>query len=188
MTFPDRPVHIVGIAGSLRQGSINRAVLRAAARVAPAGAVVEPFEIRDIPVYDEDVRRAGQPPGVAALWNAVRAADGVLFVTPEYNQGLPGVMKNVIDWLSRPPAESPWDGKPAGLIGATDGPWGTLRAQQQLRLALAAVGALPIARPVLALAHADKLLGPDGEVADATTLERLAAYVSALEAWIRRLG
>ncbi len=115
------PVHVLGIAGSLRKGSLNRALLRAAIKRAPAGMTLSAFDLDEVPLYNGDVEAAGDPPGVAALKQAIAAADGVLFVTPEYNHGVPGVMKNAIDWASRPPRAAPLGGKPVGIIGASPG-------------------------------------------------------------------
>jgi chromate reductase len=181
-------VRILGIAGSLREGSLNRALLRAAVRTAAPDVLLEPADLRGIPVYDADLQRSNEPEQVRLLKAAVRAADAVLFSTPEYNHGLPGVLKNAIDWVSRPPAESPWEGKPVAMMGASDGPWGTVRAQQQLRLAMASVGALAMVRPQLMVAQADRILDPAGEFSDEATLRRVAAHVAALAAWARRLG
>src|ERR1700738_3936359 len=97
------PVRVVGLAGSLRQGSYNRALLRAAQERAPQGMTIEIFDLLTVPLYNGDVEAGGDPVGVAAMKAAIRAADSVLFVTPEYNHGVPGVMKNAVDWASRPP-------------------------------------------------------------------------------------
>src|SRR5690606_18294913 len=113
--------------GSLREGSYNRALLRAAAELAPEGMTIDTFDLRQVPLYNGDVEAAGDPPGVAALKQAIRDADGVLFATPEYNHGVPGVMKNAVDWASRPPRAAALQGKPVALIGASPGITGTAR-------------------------------------------------------------
>ena len=122
---------IIGIAGSLRAGSFNQALLRAAAELAPAGCEVEIASIRDIPLYDGDVEARGVPAPVTALKDRIAAADALLLVTPEYNNSLPGVLKNAIDWLSRPPADIKrvFGGRPVGLIGATPSSGGTRLSQ-----------------------------------------------------------
>src|SRR5690349_1227572 len=122
---------IVGIAGSLRKGSFNAALLRAAARSMPAGSTLEQATIAGIPLYDADVEAQGIPPLVAALKDRVAAADGLLLVTPEYNNSIPGVLKNAIDWLSRPDADIPrvFGGKRVALIGASPGGFGTILSQ-----------------------------------------------------------
>jgi NAD(P)H-dependent FMN reductase len=123
---------ILALPGSLRAGSWNAALARAAAAVAPPGVTVDVASIRDIPLYDGDLEAAqGLPPAVVALKARIAAADGLLLVTPEYNGSIPGVLKNAVDWLSRPPADIPrvFGGKPVALIGATPGPGGTRLAQ-----------------------------------------------------------
>ena len=128
---------ILGIPGSLRVGSYNRALLRAAEELAPDGWSFETFEIRELPHYDGDVEAEGEPEPVAAFKDAIRRADALVIATPEYNRGTPGVLKNAIDWASRPPLGSPLAGKPVALMGASTGMGGTERAQAQLREALA---------------------------------------------------
>ena len=110
----------LGIAGSLRRGSFNAATLRTAQELAPAGMTIERFDIAPIPLYNEDVRQQGFPAPVEDLRARIKAADGLLIVTPEYNYSIPGVLKNAIDWASRPP-EQPFDGKPIGVMGASAG-------------------------------------------------------------------
>ncbi len=127
-------IKVFGIAGSLRAGSSNKALLRAAAELAPEGMEIRLFErLAEVPLYNEDVEKAGEPESVAALKGAIREADALLFATPEYNYGVPGVLKNAIDWASRPPRNSVLNGKPAAIMGATPGTSGTARAQLALR-------------------------------------------------------
>ena len=127
---------LLGIAGSLRKGSYNRGLLRAARELMPEGVELVEFDIRDLPFYDGDVETAGDPEPVVALKDAIREADALLIATPEYNRGVPGGLKNAVDWASRPPLGSPLAGKPVALMGATTGRGGTALAQQQLREAL----------------------------------------------------
>lgn len=125
-------VELVGIAGSLRTGSYNRALLAAATRLMPPGAELRVLSIDDVPLYNADFERArGVPPPVAALKDAIAAATGVVIATPEYNGGIPGVLKNAIDWISRPPEDIPrvLRGKPVALLGATPGGFGTAFSQ-----------------------------------------------------------
>jgi chromate reductase len=112
---------VVGIAGSLRRGSFNRALLQAAAEGAPRELRITTHEIGDLPLYNAEVESSGMPPAVSALRDRVRRADGVLIATPEYNHGVPGVLKNAIDWLYRPPRGSALDGKAAAIMGASPG-------------------------------------------------------------------
>jgi chromate reductase len=127
---------LLGIAGSLREGSYNRSLLRAARELLPEGVELEELDLRGLPFYDGDVEAAGDPEPVAELKGAIRGADALLIATPEYNRGVPGGLKNAIDWASRPPLGSPLAGKPVGLMGASTGRGGTALAQQQLREAL----------------------------------------------------
>lgn len=125
-------ITLIGLSGSLRQGSFNSALLRAAAEAAPDGVTLNIATIRGIPLYDEDVEVAdGIPAPVVALKDAIAAADGLLIATPEYNNSVPGVLKNAIDWLSRPPADSArvFGGKPVALMGASTGNFGTILSQ-----------------------------------------------------------
>ncbi|MGE5281167.1 MAG: NADPH-dependent FMN reductase [Chloroflexota bacterium] len=134
-------MRVLGISGSLRRGSFNTALLRAAAERLPAGAeLVEYDGLRDVPPYDEDVEGAGTPAAVAALREAVREADAVLIATPEYNSSIPGQLKNALDWVSRPAGRSALNGKPAAVLGASTGMFGAVWAQAELRKALAAMG------------------------------------------------
>jgi chromate reductase len=123
---------VLGISGSLRQGSYNSMALRAAQKLAPSGMTIEIADISAIPMYNDDVRAAGEPQVVADLKAKVRAADALLLVSPEYNFSVPGVLKNTLDWMSRPP-EPPFDNKVVAIMGASGGPLGTARGQYDLR-------------------------------------------------------
>jgi chromate reductase len=125
-------IHILGIAGSLRRNSYNRAALRMAQQLAPEDAVLDTFELDGIPVFSQDDEK--QPPErVVEFKKQIRAADAILLVTPEYNYSIPGVLKNAIDWASRPYGDSAWTDKPMAIMGASSGRWGTARAQYHLR-------------------------------------------------------
>ena len=183
-------VKILGIAGSLREKSYNRALLRAAIELAPAGMQLTTFDIAPIPSYNADVEAAGLPEPVAALKAAIRGADGLLFVTPEYNYGVPGVLKNAIDWASRAgPGERPvMNGKPAGILGASPGMSGTARAQSQLRQAFIFTQTYPLQAPEFLLASArEKFDAEGGRLTDSKTRERLVQYLVSLAAWTERL-
>src|SRR3954447_23894060 len=128
----NKPIRILGIAGSLRRQSYNRGALRAAQQLAPEGATVETFELDGIPGFIQDDEQ--NPPAKAVeLKKRVREADAILFVTPEYNYSIPGVLKNAIDWASRPYGDSAWTGKPVAVMGASAGYYGSARAQYHLR-------------------------------------------------------
>ncbi len=179
-------VKILGIAGSLRQGSFNRALLRTAERLAPEGMTIDPFDLIDVPLYNADVEAQGDPPGVVALKNAIRAADGVLMVTPEYNHGVPGVMKNAVDWASRPARSAVLNGKPVGLIGASPGQAGTARGQSQLRQAFEFTNSYCMPQPEILVFRAHEKFDAQGNLIDEKTAEFLRKYLEAFKAWVLR--
>ena len=179
-------VRILGVAGSLRAGSLNRALLRAAVELAPEGMEIEEFDLAQVPLYNGDLEAAGDPPGVAAFKQAIAAADGVLMATPEYNHGVPGVMKNAIDWASRPPREAPLGGKPVGLIGASPGQTGTARGQTQLRQAFEFTNSYCMPQPELLVFKAHEKFDAEGRLTDTTTADCLQRYLAAYGDWVRR--
>jgi len=170
---------ILGISGSLRKGSYNTALLNAAVQLAPEGTQVEIGSIKGIPLYDGDVEAAGYPEAAAALKAQFIAADGVLLVTPEYNNGIPGVFKNAIDWLSRPPAEAGkvFGGKPVAVIGASPGGFGTILAQDAWLPVLRTLGARHWAGGRLMVSRAHTLVSPAGELTDEKTRAALRDYL-----------
>lgn len=180
-------VRILGMAGSLREGSYNRALLRAAVEAAPEGMTIETFDLRQVPLYDGDVEAAGDPPGVAALKDAIRAADGLLFATPEYNHGVPGVMKNAVDWASRPPREAALQGKPVALIGASPGITGTARGQSQLRQAFEFTDSYCMPQPELLVFKAHEKFDEAGRLTDEATRAYLGKFLAAFALWVERL-
>lgn len=176
---------VVGIAGSLRQGSFNRAVLRAAVDLAPADMAIAIHDIADVPLYDFDVEEQGDPPGVVRLKEAIAAADGVLIVTPEYQHGVPGVLKNALDWASRPPGQSVLQTKSVAIMGASPGMTGTARAQTQLRQTLTYNASRILPPPEVLISHAHDKVN-DGKLTDdrsrayvEKTLARFATWISA---------
>ena len=177
---------VLAMVGSLRKGSYNKLALKAAIELKPAGMEIVTAEIGDLPLYNDDVREAGYPPPVQRLREQVRAADALLFVTPEYNYSVPGVLKNAIDWCSRPP-EQPLDGKPAAIMGASTGKLGTARAQYHLRQICVFVNVLPLNRPEVMLSGAAKLFDADGRLTDEPTRKFIGDLLVSLEAWTRRL-
>lgn len=180
------PLKILGVSGSLRHGSVNSGLLRAAARHLPAGASLTLCDVRDVPLYDGDVEARGVPASVLALKTAIRDADAVLIATPEYNYSFPGVLKNAIDWVSRPRAESPFTGKPLAIMGA-GGKHGTSRAQYQLRQVLTALEALTMPSPELMVMRSWEKFDAAGELTDAATAKELEAFLQAFAAWTERL-
>jgi chromate reductase len=182
---PRRGLSIVAFAGSLRDGSYNRALLRAAVDTAPEEMTIEIADISGIPLYDADLEAAGPPEPVMAFKRAIAAADGVLIATPEYNHGVPGVTKNVIDWASRPPRESPLDRKPIGVVGASPGMTGTARGQSQLRQAFEFTNSYCMPQPQVLVARAHERFDAKGRLTDEKTREHLARFLIAFADWIR---
>jgi chromate reductase len=178
---------ILGIAGSLRKESYNRAALRAAAELAPEGAEIEIFEIDGIPGFDQD-KEQDPPEKIVELKKKVRAADAILFVTPEYNYSVPGVLKNIIDWASRPYGESAWDGKPAAIMGASIGTIGTARAQYHLRQMMVFLNMFPLNQPEVMIANAADKFDDEGRLTDEKTREFISKLLWGLIAWAERLG
>lgn len=177
---------IVAIAGSLRAESYNRALLHAAGELAPAGMVIHiEREIGEIPLYNADFEEleSGVPVAVRRLRAAVGAADGLLIATPEYNQSLPGVLKNVIDWLSRPAPDEVLAGKPVAIIGASSGPWGTRLAQAALRQVLAATESRVLPAPMLFVRDCTHVFDFQRRLTDETTRRRLQALLQAFANW-----
>ena len=173
-------LRVLGIAGSLRSGSYNRALLRAAQELAPDGIEVGSFDLRGLPLYDGDLESVGDPAPVVALKRAISDADALLLVSPEYNHGTSGVLKNALDWASRPALASPLAGKPVALAGASTGMGATARAQEQLRQALAFPRAVVVPEPQLRVAQAYAKFDGDGRLIDAGTRAQLVALLEAL--------
>ena len=163
MTF-----RIIGLCGSLRQASFNAMALRAAAKLAPGGMSIETFDIATVPMFNDDLRLAGEPPIVSELKARIRSADAVLLVSPEYNFSIPGVLKNTLDWLSRPPGP-PFDQKPVAIMGAATGPLGTARMQYHLRQVLVFMNAFTVNKPEVFISHAASKFDEQGELTDQAT-------------------
>jgi chromate reductase, NAD(P)H dehydrogenase (quinone) len=181
-------IRVLAFAGSLRRASYNRGLVRAAAAVAPAGLTIEIHDLSAIPMYDQDVEDAGEPEAVVAFKRAIMRADALLVATPEYNHGVPGVLKNAIDWASRPRATSPLTDKPVAVLGASPGRGSTARAQAQLRETFVFTGACVMPQPEVLVAAAASLFDADGNVTDDALLRSIGELVVALRAWTIRLG
>jgi chromate reductase len=180
-------VKILGIAGSLRRGSYNRAVLRAAQGLAPENMRLEVFgDLGSIPPFNQDEEN-DPPEAVARLKQAVRAADGILFVTPEYNYSVPGVLKNAIDWASRPYGDSAWAGKPAAIMGASTGMIGTARAQYHLRQMLVFLDMHALNRPEVMIPSAQDKFDAQGNIKDEKTRQKIRELLAALAQWTVRM-
>jgi chromate reductase len=173
---------VIGIAGSLRTGSYNRALLRAAKALAPADMEIEIAEIGSFPPFNEDVEAKGTPPDVLELKRRIAEADALLIATPEYNHSVPGVLKNAIDWLSREP-DMPLEGKPTAIMGASTGMIGTARSQMHLRIVALAVNMPVLLQPEVYVAAAQKKFDEHGELIDNPTRERVKALLAALMDW-----
>ncbi len=176
----------LGISGSLRKDSLNTRLLRAAQELAPDGVTIDILDISDIPLYNEDIRVSGYPPTVTAMREAIRAADALLIATPEYNYSVPGVLKNAIDWASRPP-DQPFAGKPLGIMGASGGLSGTMRAQYHLRQIAVFVDLIPINKPEVMVRNGSDKFDAAGRLTDEDTRAYVKKLVEALEAWTHRL-
>jgi len=179
---------VLGIAGSLRKGSLNRATLQAAIELAPDGLEIEAWDgLRAIPPYDQNVRDEGFPEAVADLRQRIAEANGLLIAMPEYNYSVPGVLKNAIDWASRPPRQ-PFKGKPVAIMGTSPGGFGTARGQAHLRLVLMPLDARVLAVPEVLINYAgDKF--EDGKLTDEKTRGFFKdTFLPAFADWIRTQG
>lgn len=180
-------VRILGIAGSLRRASYNRAALRAASTLVPEGATIETFEIDGLPGFSEDEEQ-NPPAKVTELKQKIREADAILIVTPEYNYSIPGVLKNAIDWASRPYGDSAWSGKPAAIMGASVGTIGTARAQYHLRQMMVFLNMFPINQPEVMIANAHERFDSEGNLTHEATREFIRQLLQNLVDWTRRIG
>ena len=176
-------ISILGIAGSLREHSYNRGLIRAAQKCALNNAVITPFDLHDIPPYDADVEAKGDPLPVVRLKDAIRKADALLIATPEYNYGVPGVLKNALDWASRPAGSSVLMSKPIAIMGASTGRFGTVRAQLALRSVLLATQSLVLPSPEVLVTQAASKFDAQGNLTDKDTQQRVCHLVEALVAW-----
>jgi len=172
-----RVFNVVGFAGSLRRGSYNRALLRAATELAPSALHIVIHELDGIPLYNGDIEAAGAPESVVQLRDVIRKADGLLIATPEYNYGVPGVLKNAIDWLSRPPRDSALNGKVAAVMGASQGTTGTARGQLQLRQAFVFTNTFALLQPEVLVGLAHEKFGADGRLVHQATRDVLATFL-----------
>jgi len=181
------PLRVVGIAGSLRQGSYNRGLVRAAVDLAPASMQVTMHELGDLPLFNADVEAQGDPDPVRRLKEAIRAADALLIATPEYNRCVPGVLKNAIDWASRPPRQSVLTNKPVAIIGASTGGGGTARAQAHLRDGLGYTNGLVLPQPEVLVPFATSRFNEAGDLHDDETKDAIRDLLVAFEQWVRQL-
>ena len=182
----DKPLHFVVMVGSLRRASFNAAIARALPALAPDGVTVTPLgSVGDFPPYNHDVQEKGFPPAATAMAEAIRAADGVIFVTPEYNHSVPGALKNAIDWISRLPNQ-PFAGKPVAIQSSSPGLFGGLRAQLHLRHIFVFLDARALNKPEVIIPQVNtKIDAATGEVNDPATRGFLADQLKAFAAFVR---
>lgn len=180
------PIHVLGIAGSLRKNSFNKGLLNAACEMLPDGMVMEIYhELGEIPLFNQD-SETNPPEAVLHLKERIAAADALLIATPEYNFSVPGVLKNAIDWASRPPQSSPFAGKPLAIMGA-GGRLGTARAQYHLRQIAVFLNMHPINKPEVLVQFAGEKFDSNGHLTDQQSRDQIRALLEALLKWTRQL-
>jgi chromate reductase, NAD(P)H dehydrogenase (quinone) len=182
-----KSISVLGICGSLRKGSFNRMALNTAIELRPAGMEVTVADISQIPLYDEDVRALGFPPAVETLRRQIAAADALLFACPEYNYSMTGVLKNAIDWASRPP-DQPFAGKPAAIIGAAAGMAGSARAQYDLRRSFVFLDVHALNKPEVLIGQAQTRFDATGRLTDEVARGLIRDLMAALAAWAGQIG
>ncbi len=182
----EKHIHILGFAGSLRKLSYNRAILAAALEMVPENVTLEIFDLEGIPPFNQDLERQ-QPDKVKEFKSKIRAADGLLIATPEYNYSIPGVLKNAIDWASRPYGDNAFDGKPVAVMGASIGTLGTARAQYDLRRSFVFLNMFPLNQPEVMVPLAQDKIDDSGRVTDEKTRKKIEELLQSLAAWTRRM-
>ena len=180
-------LHVLGFSGSLRQGSFNAALLRGAVELSPEGLTLEIFDLASIPLFNVDLETSGIPEAVKIFKHRIAAADALLIATPEYNYSIPGVLKNAIDWASRTPKDSPLNGKPLAIMGASAGGSGTMRAQMHLRQVCVFTNMFPLNRPEIYVMRAAEKFDAQGRLTDEPTRQRVRELLVALRDWTHRL-
>ncbi|MGZ3514868.1 MAG: NADPH-dependent FMN reductase [Thermodesulfobacteriota bacterium] len=181
----DKKIHILGFAGSLRKQSYNRALLSAANEMVPENATLEIFDLAGIPPFNQDLEN--EPPEKVRDFKArIRAADAILIVTPEYNYSIPGVLKNAIDWASRPYGDNAFDGKSVAVMGASIGMLGTARAQYDLRRSFVFLNMYPMNQPEVMIPFAQNKVDENGRVTDEKTRKKIRELLEALVSWTKR--
>jgi len=182
----NKPIAILGFAGSLRKGSFNKSLLRAAMELMPKDAKLEIFDLEGIPPFNQDLETR-MPKKVKDFKAKIKAADAILIATPEYNYSIPGVLKNVIDWASRPYGDNAFEGKPVAVMSASGGMLGGARAQYQLRQTFVFLNMHPINKPEVIVPFANEKIDEKGKVTDEKTREKIKELLESLVAWTRRL-
>lgn len=182
----DNKISILAFAGSLRKGSFNKSLLRAAAELLPQDAELEVFDLAGIPVFNQD-EEDHLPEKVKEFKAKIRAADAVLIATPEYNYSIPGVLKNAIDFATRPSGDNAFAKKPVAIMGASNGMLGTARVQYHLRQVLIALDTYPLNRPEVMINFVESKMDQNGTVTDQKTRDVIANLLVSLVAWTRKL-
>jgi chromate reductase len=186
MTSMNKLVAVFGFAGSLRRNSYNKALLNAAMELLPKGAKLEIFDLEGIPPFNQDLETR-MPERVKEFKARIKAADAILIVTPEYNYSIPGVLKNAIDWASRPYGDNSFGGKPVAIMSASTGMLGGARAQYHLRQTLLALNMHPLNRPEVLVTFASKKISEKGEVTDMETRKKIGELLENLVEWTKKL-
>jgi chromate reductase, NAD(P)H dehydrogenase (quinone) len=179
-------IKILGIPGSLRKESFNRWTLRAAQQLVPADATLDIFELHGMPQFNQD-EDENPPEIVAEFKRQISEADAILFVTPEYNYSIPGVLKNAIDWASRPYGDNAWNEKPVAVMSASIGAYGGVRAQHHLRQCFVFLNMFPLQQPEVLIANAESKFDQHGNLTDENTKRYIRRQLQALVAWTHRL-
>jgi chromate reductase len=180
-----QPLDVVAFSGSLRAGSYNTALLRAAQELAPSTLKITHLSIADVPLFNQDLETS-MPESVKNIKAAVKAADAVLFVTPEYNYSVPGVLKNAIDWTSRPYGDNSFEGKAVGIMSASGGMLGGARAQYHLRQCFVFLNGFVMNRPEAMVPFSKQKFDENGTLTDEETRKKVADFLVSFEAWIRK--
>ncbi len=178
-------MHILAIQGSLRAGSTHRKLIKAIIDHLPVGVTAELYELHNIPIYDGDVEAKGLPDEVESFRKKIRHADGILIAAPEYNYSIAGVLKNAIDWASRPP-QQPIAGKPVGIVSTSSGLFGGVRGQNHLRQVLQALDCVTMPKPELIVPQGQTKFDEAGKLTDEKTLRAVEIFVTAFMAWVGR--
>jgi chromate reductase len=182
----DAKIRVLGFVGSLRKESFNKALMRAAVEVVPPDVEIEVFDLEGIPPFNQDQDQ--DPPARVRLFKErIRAADAVLIATPEYNYSMPGVLKNAIDWASRPYGDNAFDGKPVAILGASVGMLGTARAQYHLRQCCVFLNMYPLNQPEVMVPTAQDKVDSEGNLTDAKSRQKIGDLLAGLAGWTRRL-
>ncbi len=186
MCFLDKPIKVLAFAGSLRRGSYNKALVRAAVEVTPPNIPIEVYDLEGLPFYNMDLE-VSPSPKLIEFKNKIRDADALLIATPEYNFSIPGVLKNAIDVASRPKVGNPLQGKPVAIMSASTGRFGGARAQYHLRQAFVFLDMHPINKPEVMLSDASHYVDENGRVTNEQTRQLIKQLLEALAAWTKKM-